>query len=118
MIKKVLIIEDDNDTLELLLHIVSHLNFECSDSKFTLPLDELDRIKPDLILLDHWLPNEYGADYCNKIKSNDATRRIPVIIISFVAKLAEIALNSKADAHIAKPFEVDELEDLIRKMIK
>jgi len=41
-----------------------------------------------------------------------------VIIISFVAKLAEIALNSKADAHIAKPFEVDELEDLIRKMIK
>ncbi|HTK22280.1 MAG TPA: response regulator [Mucilaginibacter sp.] len=114
MSKKVLIIEDDADTLDLLDHIVTNLNYECVRSRNTIPLNEVAALNPSLILLDHWLfGGEYGADYCNRLKNDNTTRHIPVIIVSFIAKLKEIADCSNADAHINKPFEVNELEDLI-----
>ncbi|HWD88025.1 MAG TPA: response regulator [Mucilaginibacter sp.] len=113
--KKVLIIEDDADTADVLQHIVENIGLEVITSRREIPLTELKKLDPSLILLDHWLESGYGADYCREIKDNPQTNHIPVIIISFIATLKEISEKAYADDYVSKPFDVEHLESLVAK---
>ena len=114
MNKTVLIIENDPDTLDVLQEIVSHLGLNPVTKTDKITLRELQKIKPCLILLDHWLPTGFGADYCLTLKTNDKTKHIPVIMVSFIATVKEVAEKAGADDYIGKPFDLLPLEELIR----
>lgn len=107
--KKVLIVDDDVAILDSLGLI---LDFEGYDvSSFERGSEALKCVetecKPDAIIIDMWLSEEDGRDICRKIKCNQNTKNIPVIIMSASRGLEHTALESGADAFIAKPFEVD-----------
>lgn len=112
--KKILIVDDNADISELLAEILNAAGYAVLVSNLAIPLNELSAIKPDLILLDHFLSGEQGADYCSRIKDNSMTAHIPVIMISAGMNVDEIAKDAFADGYINKPFDIDELEEKIK----
>lgn len=116
--KKVLIIEDDKATSEMLGFLASQLNLNVIGLSKVLPITDIHSFSPDLIILDHWLGNELGGDLCLKLKSDNLTKKIPVILISAIPNLAKIAKDSCADGYLAKPFDLDILISTIIKFVK
>lgn len=66
-------------------------------------------------MVDHWLRDTYGGDLCAEIKSNPQTSDIPVVLISALQGLDIIATNSRADGYLRKPFDIEDLQHLVRK---
>jgi CheY-like chemotaxis protein len=81
-------------------------------------LKRITEIKPDLIVLDVYMPGYSGLEVCQRLKEAAATAHIPVLLT--VGKLepfkAEEARRVKADAHIVKPFEASELLTAITRL--
>lgn len=74
---------------------------------------------PDVILMDVIMPNMDGLECTRRLKSNPATRDIPVIIVSGCTDAAEVhaGLAAGADEYLAKPFSVAELRVRVRSMV-
>ncbi|PAW95206.1 hypothetical protein CKK33_17540 [Mucilaginibacter sp. MD40] len=119
MAKKILVIEDDKDIRDTVTYILESDGFEVVSSENSRILKSLDQHNPDLILLDNWLTewksDANGQQLSKELKSNPKTSHIPVIIISAVNNVAQIAEEGMADAYIKKPFDVEELLALIKK---
>ena len=71
--------------------------------------------KPDLILLDILMPDMNGFTACSKIKSDESTKMIPIIIVTAVAheQNKEFTKELGADGFLAKPFMVRDLLNVI-----
>ncbi|TXF75052.1 PleD family two-component system response regulator [Chryseobacterium sp.] len=72
--------------------------------------------KPDIILLDMWLSGEDGREICKRLKENEVTRNIPVIMMSASRGLEDTAIQSGANAFISKPFEIDEVVNKLNQL--
>ena len=68
--------------------------------------------------MDLWIPNIGGEQATNILKANEATRGIPVILFSANNDIEKIAGKTKADAFIKKPYDIEELENLVAETIK
>jgi len=115
-VKKILVIENDLDILDIVGFLFKVDGFEVLESQSKIPIEKIIEVNPNLILLDY-LHHEYGKEICLEIKNNPLTQHIPVIIFSAIIGLEEAAKASCADAFIAKPFDIDSLEKLVRKFI-
>src|ERR1700754_5023233 len=115
MSKPVIVIEDDTDILELLTDALNHIGIPVVRKMDVISISELASINPPLVLLDHWLGSGYGGDYCRQIKENPGTNHIPVILVSAVANLKEVAKAAHADGYISKPFDLDYFEQKVRE---
>ena len=108
----VLIIEDEKDLAEL---VAFHLEREGFKSVLASDgisgLNEAKSLKPDLILLDLMLPGMLGTEVCKRLKKNEQTARIPVIMLT--AKGEEIdkvvGFEVGAEDYVVKPFSTREL---------
>src|SRR5476649_1485405 len=118
MKKKILIIEDDIDTSEMLGYIADELNCEGIRSPHGLSIHDVQALSPDLILLDHWLGNTTGANICLALKNSERTKHIPIIMVSAESTIQEIAKQYCADDYIRKPFDVNVLEKTIKKFLR
>jgi len=116
--KKVLIIENDSDTLDLLGYIIADMNFHVQRMSKLISLKEIQNINPDIILIDYWLPNGKGSDACLEIKNNESTAHIPVILMSTNIQTPKIAEDCLADTYIEKPFDIDDLIKVLMKFAK
>ena len=114
--KKLLIIEDDRDTLDVIGVILEDDNFEVVESQKRLSLQEIEQINPDIIVIDHLLNDGLGSDLCLAIKSNTNTENIPVILYSASYKIEQLALDSGADAFIAKPFDLNNFLQIVNEL--
>lgn len=112
-------IEDDRDIRETIVYVLEEEGFEVRSSESSKLLKSVDTEKPDIILLDNWLTewksDANGQQLSKELKSNPATSHIPVIIISAVSNVKEIAEAGMADAFLMKPFDVNELISLVNK---
>src|ERR1700729_2840244 len=81
-------------------------------------LKKIAELKPDMIILDVYMPGYGGLEVCHRLKENDETARIPVLLT--VGKLepfkAEEARRVRADMHIVKPLEASELLTVILRL--
>ncbi|HEY0245963.1 MAG TPA: response regulator [Mucilaginibacter sp.] len=120
--KKILVIEDDKDIRDTIVYVLEEQNYEVIASENSKILKSLDSYKPDMILLDNWLtewksdPN--GQQLSKELKSNPATSHIPVIIISAVSDIKEIAEAGMADGYLRKPFDLNELINIVKHHLK
>lgn len=117
MKKKILIIEDDKDILEILMHILLHEGYDVESSRDGNVVHQIKDIKPDLILCDIWIPHFKGTDICTTLKNDELTKTIPFILISTSMKLPQLAMASGADNYIQKPFQVKEVITLVKEYI-
>lgn len=121
-VKKILIIEDEETLLRVLSDKMEKSNFEVSSvSDGNLAFDEVKKQKPDLILLDLMLPNVSGETVLKKIRENDSTKDIPVIVLSAKADDATVINcleNLGAEDYMVKSdFTLEQVIDKINKYI-
>ena len=122
MTKKILIVEDEADVLELLSEIFGELEdyrvLCAKDGEEALKMARLDN--PDIILLDIQLPKMNGHEVCKSVKSDPAMSHIKVLMLSGMAQSSnqQKAQEAGADGYIAKPFSsialVEKVEELLR----
>ncbi|MDN5288280.1 MAG: hypothetical protein JWR38_4554 [Mucilaginibacter sp.] len=119
MAKKILVIEDDKDIRDTIVYTLEGEQYEVIASEDARILKKLIDINPDLILLDNWLTDwasdANGSQISKRLKSDPAVSHIPVIIISAVSNLKEIADAGDADGYLKKPFDLIELVDIVKK---
>lgn len=119
MLNKILIIEDEKsllDTLTLNLQLENYEVFGLNDGKDAI--NQINKIKPDLILLDIMLPNASGIDIFKEMLSLNIT--IPTIFLTAKNNIKDKieGLKLGADDYITKPFDLEELLLRINKALK
>lgn len=114
MSKKILIVDDDPDILEVTSMILETKGYDVSTSGDG---NNIVEIMPDLLLLDIWMSGKYGSDICKELKANDKTRQIKIIMISANRDIAEIASECGADGFISKPFKMKDIVEEIQKQL-
>lgn len=72
-------------------------------------LEELQRSKPHLVLLDIEMPGLDGCEVCRQIKGHPKTRNIPVILVSGRSDTSDRAAGAGADSFLQKPFQFEDL---------
>ena len=122
MAHKILVIEDDKNIRDTICYILEEENFEVVSSGDSKILKSINTLKPDLILLDNWLTewksDATGQQLSKELKTNPATKHIPIIIISAVSNIKEIAEAGLADSYMRKPFDMADLVTTVKKFIK
>lgn len=114
--KKVLVIENDVDTLDVIGLLLEDTGFEVLPSENRVPIERILQQQPQLVLIDYFLNDGYGNEICLEIKANPLTRHIPVVLISTSNNIEQIAIDSLADAYISKPFDINDLEKIVREL--
>ena len=122
MAKKILVIEDDKDIRDSLQYALEEEGYDVTTSEDSKILKSFNQIAPDMVLLDNWLTewksDANGQQISRDLKSNSATSHIPVIMISAVSNIKEIAEAGLADGYLHKPFDLEELLALVKKHVK
>ncbi len=120
--KKVLVVDDDDEIIELIVDILSRNDkFDVKTASSGYDAGILtQQFQPDLILLDYMLPDVNGNIVCQTIKRNPDFENIKIIIVSGVVKQDEIEqlLKSGAQDFVRKPFDVNELMSKIAGVLQ
>jgi DNA-binding response OmpR family regulator len=117
MSKKILVADDDPgivDAMQILLEDEGYDVIVTLDGE-TIPL--MIEKNPDLIFLDIWMSGVNGNIVCQKLKADDTTKHIPVIMFSANRDTEEIAMQCGANGFLSKPFEIKHLLDIVHKFI-
>jgi two-component system response regulator VicR len=118
-IKKVLVVDDEPDALELVKLVLESGGFETIlATSGTEALAQMDKIRPDLVLLDIMMPDMDGWDVFRKIREKNS--KIPIAILTAKAQNIDRLLGLhvlKADDYITKPFGKNELIGKVRKLV-
>jgi len=117
--RRILAVDDDKDILDVLQFILEDSGYEVdtlSDGHFLF--EKIKAHEPDLILLDIMLGNLDGRDLCKEVKTKEETHDIPVVLISASHNVAgAMNQNGAPDAFLAKPFDINELLDIIKTQL-
>ena len=120
MTKKILVVDDEPDILKVITFRVKKLEYEVvTATNGQEALDLIQKEEPDLILLDIELPVMNGYEVCQRVKTNEKLKHIPIIFLSAnsASKIAERAKEFNADDYLIKPFDFEELSKKIKKFI-
>jgi len=119
---RILVIDDDPGVRSLLSDIFSgmeqkHTVMEASDGLRGLELAKLHL--PDVVVVDVDMPGLNGYEVCSHLRTDPATRRIPILMLTGTTNLpgAIKSLASGADDHITKPFDVDEVAARVQALL-
>ena len=111
MRKKILIV-DDEYTIRELIDLTLNQEYDIIKAENGMKALELIKEKPDLVILDIMMPGMDGYQVCRKIKENEETKNIPVIMLSAKHEIEDLkqAIKVDVDEYITKPFEPDMLK--------
>lgn len=112
-LKCLLIYEDDAEIALLCKTILMNDYRVETKAQCENVLADIELYKPDLILMDLWIPIIGGEKAIIIIKQNEATNTIPILLFSANADIEEISVRINADGYIEKPFDVNMLRDKI-----
>ena len=116
--KKLLIIDDDKDLLEMVEVALAEQGFDVRTStEGSSFFSQVENFKPDIVLLDVFLKDADGRELCYRLKSNPAYDHIPVALYSAGHMSNSTIINSKANTFITKPFDLGQLGDKLRAML-
>ncbi len=115
---KILIVDDDIDILEPLQLLLETEGYEVAiTTKGEQVFTKIQTFSPDLIILDVLMSGSDGRIICRRLKDTAETKKIPVIMMSAHPSARSDSTGSGADAFIAKPFEIEDLCNLVKKHI-
>lgn len=116
MSKKILIVDDDPNIVSYLTSLFEDNGYTtCHAGNAQTGLEVAQREKPDLITLDLEMPGDWGPRFYRKMSQEPELKNTPVIVISGLAS-NEYAVG-KAVATLTKPFDRDELLQIVRNTL-
>ena len=118
---KILVIDDDvaiNELIKVNLELMGYKVFQAYDGTtgFALCKQEL----PSVVVLDVMMPEVDGFTVAQRIRKNDSTKDIPIIMLTALSQLNDKVngFNIGVDDYLVKPFEMEELQVRIRALLK
>lgn len=118
MNKKILVADDDPGIVDAMQILLEDEGYEVITTMDGTAIQEKFAQKPDLVFLDIWMSGINGSTICQKLKANDDTKHIPVIMFSANRDTEEIAMQCGADGFLLKPFEIKELVGIVKKFLE
>ncbi|MGD9092002.1 MAG: response regulator [Anaerolineales bacterium] len=119
--RRIVYIEDEPEMIDLVRLILSRKGYEVIGANGGREgLNKVRQDLPDLILLDLMMPDLDGWDVYQQIKAENATKDIPVIVVTAKAQSIDKVLGlhiAKVDDYISKPFSPQELVDSVEKIL-
>jgi len=123
-IKKILLVDDEPDILDLLRSILTLIPNKKQIQLFTATngkeaISAVKEIKPDLILLDLIMPVMDGFEVCEKIKSDRELSKIPIVLVSAYTSDINVERGEHcgAEQFIKKPFKIKDIANLVEKYL-
>lgn len=120
MPKKILIVDDEPEMLDLLKIHLENNKYDiiaAMDGESCLKIAASE--KPDVILLDLLLPGMSGIEVCRRLKEDDDTKDIPIIMLTAAGSdMAPKGLEKGAVSFITKPFDISNLLSEIKAALK
>ncbi|MCP4652054.1 MAG: response regulator [Candidatus Omnitrophica bacterium] len=116
--KKILVVDDEVDIVEVL-----KLRLEANSYSVSVALDgaigleKAKSEKPDLILLDIAMPKLDGYNFVKEIKADEATRGMPIIILTAKDKMKDLFEIEGIKDYIVKPFDPEKLIARVEKVL-
>jgi len=120
-VSSILVVEDESAIAELIALNLRHAGFEVT---VAVDADQaqaaVDRVLPDLVLLDWMLPGQSGIVLAKRWRGDARTREMPVIMLTARAEEADkiTGLDAGADDYLTKPFSTRELMARIRAVLR
>ena len=107
-------VDDDVDHLSICKLVLTNRGYNVLVLWNTNVLIEVVKdFMPDLIFMDHRMPDMDGIQATRLIKSNPLTKHIPIIYFTGVEKGEDYAKKAGAEGFLAKPFKIDQMVSLI-----
>ena len=118
MQKCVLIYDDDIEILEVCKAILAKLDYRIETKVFCENvIEDIEKLKPDIILMDLWIPKIGGEKAIHLMRSNESTKDIPVILFSANDDIEKISEKTKADGFLRKPFDIFNFKALLSQYL-
>lgn len=120
--RKVLIVDDDEDLVELMVDVFARdgrFDYKTANNGFGAGM-LVKEFRPDLVVLDVMLPDINGKEVCQRVRSDPTMSSVKIICISGMVeqdKIADLRLAG-ADDFMNKPFAVDQLLDRCCEMLE
>jgi len=119
-VARVMVVDDDHvirGLLEVNLEMEGHDVVTAVDGRDAL--DQVSATAPDLLLLDVMMPNVNGWQVAEALKTDPATRHIPIVFLSARAMEADVRKGTElgVDAYVTKPFDPIDLMDLVGRLL-
>jgi phosphate regulon transcriptional regulator PhoB len=121
MAQDVLVVEDEPDIRDLVVHHLEREGFRCRTAATgTAALREVRARTPDLLVLDLMLPELGGLEVCRRLRADPATAAVPIIMLTAKADEVDrvVGLEMGADDYVAKPFSPKELVARVRAVLR
>lgn len=116
--KCILIFDDDPEILAVCKIILEQYHYEVATRLISDNiLKDISHVKPDIILMDLWIPTIGGESAIGLMRNNSAMQHIPVIIFSANGEIDIIANRINANGFLKKPFEINSLLGIIKTTI-
>ena len=116
MAKKIMVVDDDPVIVKYIVTLLQDNGYEtCTAADGLAAYDMIKREKPDLISLDLEMAEEWGTKFYRRLTKEEEFKNIPVVVVSGLPG-RHLSIK-RAIAHLAKPFDPNELLDIVKKTI-
>jgi len=119
--KRVLLIEDDRDIVELVRYNLEREGFQvAAATDGASGLAQVRKTPPDILLLDLMLPKLSGLDICKEIRRDTSLNRLPILMLTARGEEADrvVGLEMGADDYVTKPFSPRELGARVKALLR
>ena len=119
--KRVLLIEDDRDIVELVRYNLEREGFQvAAATDGATGLVQVRKTPPDMLLLDLMLPKLSGLEICRDIRRDQALNRMPILMLTARGDEADrvVGLEMGADDYVTKPFSPRELVARVKALLR
>jgi two-component system phosphate regulon response regulator PhoB len=119
--KRVLLIEDDRDIVELVRYNLEREGFQVASAMDGASgLAQIRKTPPDILLLDLMLPKLSGLDICKEIRRDTSLNKLPILMLTARGEEADrvVGLEMGADDYVTKPFSPRELGARVKALLR
>jgi DNA-binding response OmpR family regulator len=123
--KYVLIVDDDPDLVETVAMLLKSKGYEVGKAYDGVEGEAaIQQRRPDVLILDVMMPRKNGYQLCKELKANEATRGIPVVMLTAVGEAVPTTTYSHAEGmaleaedFIAKPVDTKDLIEAVERLL-